>query len=111
MAKNRRRSSYERFLETSVWARLRRQALAAAQGRCQECGARATEVHHVSYARFGGGELPEDLRAMCHTCHRDHHRHTLPHIWLSTQVAMKHAKTQVGVDIRQRLYESYGERP
>ena len=48
---------------------------------------------------------------MCHTCHRDHHRYTLPHIWLSTQVAMKHAKTQVGVDIRQRLYESYGERP
>jgi hypothetical protein len=31
------------------------------------------EVHHRTYARLGF-EQPDDLIALCHDCHQDHHR-------------------------------------
>jgi CRISPR system Cascade subunit CasD len=36
---------------------------------CVFCKAPATTVQHVTYRRAGGGEIPEDLRALCRYCH------------------------------------------
>jgi hypothetical protein len=35
--------------------------------RCFQCGARATEVHHVHGRAAGHG--PDNLRSLCHRCH------------------------------------------
>jgi 5-methylcytosine-specific restriction endonuclease McrA len=88
-------AKYKAFLSSAVWKRLRREALERAGHRCEwiswghERGVPPTSlefmdlarcpatekltVHHVTYARFGGAELPEDLRVLCKHCHDRHH--------------------------------------
>ena len=36
---------------------------------CQVCGAEASDVHHLTYARIYQ-ELPEDLISLCRRCHQ-----------------------------------------
>ncbi|MBM3708760.1 MAG: HNH endonuclease [Actinobacteria bacterium] len=36
---------------------------------CVSCGAVATEVHHIISRRRGGGDNPQNLRALCKRCH------------------------------------------
>lgn len=59
---------YRDYIASPAWQQKRRSILAAANYRCQECGAQATDVHHVTYERLGN-EQPSDLRALCRPCH------------------------------------------
>lgn len=67
-----RTADYDKYLSSSEWRRLRRDALVRARHRCAICG-RANarlEVHHISYDRFGGDERPDDLLVCCPPCHQ-----------------------------------------
>lgn len=82
-------AKYKAFLSSAVWKRMRKEALERAEYQCEATRVRysrftfmemvarceATEkltVHHLSYARFGGDELPEDLQVLCKYCHDRH---------------------------------------
>ncbi|MBZ0252699.1 MAG: HNH endonuclease, partial [Candidatus Methylomirabilis sp.] len=47
----------------------RKARLAADHHLCVFCKAPGTTVQHVTYRRAGGGESPDDLRALCRLCH------------------------------------------
>lgn len=105
--KRKKMARYSAYLRSKVWREKRKAALARANGVCEftvtvdadrwpstvtpdvsfgtytgiyspmRCTAEATHVHHKTYARFGGDELPEDLQALCKAHHdyieqRDH---------------------------------------
>jgi hypothetical protein len=61
---------YRRYTRSAQWRERRADAIARAGGRCDHCGefANAFQVHHVTYQR-AGAEWPEDLRALCVSCH------------------------------------------
>jgi hypothetical protein len=63
---------YNRYLVTDRWRRKRASVLARANNTCEaliRCsGARATQVHHLTYQRVGDEPI-FDLRAVCHECH------------------------------------------
>jgi hypothetical protein len=62
-------AEYEEYLRSSDWAKRRPPILARSNGICEVCEHfRATDVHHVSYARIGA-ELDSDLLAVCTFCH------------------------------------------
>jgi 5-methylcytosine-specific restriction endonuclease McrA len=80
----RRKAEYRAFMQSPEWKAIRKAALARAGHRCEElipnplpggismlrCPAtRRLTVHHRSYARFGGRELPSDLQVLC----KEHH--------------------------------------
>ena len=41
------------------------------KGRCEYCGKRAVDPHHIKYRSQGGSNLPSNLIALCRTCHED----------------------------------------
>ena len=62
------------YLRTAHWQRVRALALESAGQQCELCSSTdALEVHHRTYARLGF-EWSNDVIALCHECHRDHHR-------------------------------------
>ena len=79
----RRKKAYSSFLKSALWKRIRKAAIERAGGQCQfewkadgvvmlpiRCPQREQlTVDHLSYARFGGKELPSDLKVLC----RFHH--------------------------------------
>lgn len=82
--KAKKEARYAAFIRSPEWKAIRRKAIKAASHQCQqwkvEMGiswrCRETshlEVHHQTYARFGGAELLEDLLVLCRWCHRAHH--------------------------------------
>jgi hypothetical protein len=69
-----RRLPYAEYLKTAHWQRVRELALEAAARQCELCSmTEALEAHHPTYERLGF-ERPGDVIALCHDCHRDHHR-------------------------------------
>jgi hypothetical protein len=70
-------AKYELYLRSDCWMKqVRMRALVRANYKCEArmrcCGARAVEVHHVSYKSVGN-EGPFDLLAVCAACHRALH--------------------------------------
>lgn len=65
---------YYRYLESPEWKSLRLKVLKRDKGRCQDCRAKATEVHHLTYERVTKEAL-EDLVSLCCRCHRRRHGH------------------------------------
>lgn len=64
-----RRGLYDGYLGSAQWKALRAKVLKRAQGMCEGCAsAPATEVHHLTYARWGR-EMLFDLVAICEACH------------------------------------------
>jgi 5-methylcytosine-specific restriction endonuclease McrA len=64
---------YERYLASDQWREKRRQVLSRDRGLCQFCSnARATEVHHKTYANVGKEPL-DDLTSVCRECHERYH--------------------------------------
>jgi 5-methylcytosine-specific restriction endonuclease McrA len=62
------------FFRSPEWADLRRQAIDRARGQCEKCDRLVAhesefDIHHVTYARFGGRERLPDLMALCGDCH------------------------------------------
>lgn len=69
-----RRESYQLYLRTTAWREKRIGALKNAFHRCERCGAdESLQVHHKTYDRVGGDELPGDLEVLCERCHYAHH--------------------------------------
>ena len=70
---------YRRVLASGRWARIKRDAIARAGGRCERCGrdfgrrwrARPT-VHHLHYGTLGRESLA-DVEALCQLCHAHEH--------------------------------------
>lgn len=63
------------YLATAEWAALRDAVVARDQGACTGCGARGTQVHHLTYARWRHEDL-DDLTLLCGACHEKEHRET-----------------------------------
>jgi hypothetical protein len=76
--KAKRQQRYKRYLSSAAWkARSRRllrlERATAASAPSTACAARThRRPWRITsrYARFGGAELPEDLRALCRSCDR-----------------------------------------
>lgn len=65
--------SYGAYLNSPEWKERRREALIAADFRCQACEAdEQLEVHHLTYERLGF-EHPRDLMVLCNGCHAFEH--------------------------------------
>lgn len=60
--------SYSVYLRSRRWA-VRRWFVILRDGRCRDCGARGTDVHHQTYERVGNEHL-SDLVLLCGRCHR-----------------------------------------
>lgn len=65
--------TYEAYLQSREWGRLRNEAMSRAEWRCQLCGVHssktALEAHHRDYKRMGrAGEL-KDVTVLCARCH------------------------------------------
>lgn len=62
---------YADYLRSAHWLTIRKRIGDKAGWLCP-CGAPATQVHHVTYARIGY-ERDSDLRALCGACHEEVH--------------------------------------
>jgi len=61
--------SYREYLNRPEFKIVRFKVMKRANWRCEICGKRATEVHHLKYPRWGAFDVPENLIAICHECH------------------------------------------
>ena len=52
------------------WPRIRRKVLRRDKYRCQICGNRGNEVDHIIEIQDGGLSVMENLRTLCHNCHK-----------------------------------------
>lgn len=64
---------YDEYLRSPWWKSRRLRCLKQAGYRCKDCGGRANQVHHLSYAHLGA-ELDRDLVALCKDCHETRHQ-------------------------------------
>ena len=62
-------ATYDEYLRHPVFQAVRAVALARTNGRCEGCGAVATEVHHLDYPPWGTFDVPSNLQPVCHACH------------------------------------------
>ena len=70
-------AEYVAYLAAPDWRERRNQAMERAGGRCEICARPAVDVHHRTY-RNVGAEPPQDLLAVCRSCHSVIHGHTGP---------------------------------
>jgi len=63
-------AAYHWYLASPYWKVRQRAALKRANYRCQHCGLRANQVHHLTYVRIFN-ESPNDLVVLCNRCHAD----------------------------------------
>jgi len=69
-----RRDYYRSYLQSDDWKRKRYVVLKRDNWRCVYCGARATAVHHLKYAKYNIGKEPiEWLVSVCQDCHKSQH--------------------------------------
>ena len=70
-----RKEYYREYLKSDEWQRKRYVVFKRDNWTCQECGAKATEVHHLKYAKYQIGKEPIDwLVSLCSPCHRKKHQ-------------------------------------
>lgn len=95
--KRKKEKRYGEYMRSPAWKKIRLEAIARAGRQCEYAVQVTTPygqhevrcpnwhrltVHHLTYARFGGNEQPEDLQVLCVTHHREiektkhSHRHT-----------------------------------
>ena len=69
-----RRDYYRSYLQSDNWKRKRYVVFKRDNWKCVYCGARATEVHHLKYAKYNIGKEPIDwLVSVCQDCHKSRH--------------------------------------
>jgi hypothetical protein len=61
--------TYEEYLRHPRFLAVRAEAFKRAGGRCERCGAIATEPHHLRYPPWGEFDTVDDLLVVCHDCH------------------------------------------
>ena len=66
------RERYEAYMRSGHWSRKKRLLMAPRKYTCERCGAKAKDVHHKTYERFGN-ERYADLEALCRACHNKEH--------------------------------------
>lgn len=73
-------TDHKAYLASPTWQRVRAPIIARAAGCCERCGKKRKrlQVHHKTYERVGGSELPADLEALCGRCHQKHHGLLVP---------------------------------
>lgn len=72
--RNRRRDYYRNvYLKSDAWKRKRFVVMRRDNWRCVYCGAPATQVHHLRYARNIGNEPIKWLVSVCDPCHNGFH--------------------------------------
>jgi len=65
---------YGPFINSNKWKTIRKRMFKLRGKKCETCGSRSKiHVHHLTYERFGGDELDEDLLIVCSTCHEELH--------------------------------------
>lgn len=86
-------TDHKLYIGSPVWRAKRIPILERAAGHCEKCHrpTKHLQVHHLTYVRSGGAELPEDLLAICRRCHLNEHNLTrggrkrrkgeLPSLW------------------------------
>lgn len=62
------------YLQSGAWQRKRYLVLKRDNWRCVYCGARATQVHHLKYAKNIGREPIDWLVSICDECHKVRHK-------------------------------------
>jgi hypothetical protein len=63
-------ASYAEYLQSDLWARIRRRVLGRYRSKCQACGGPASEVHHKHYSlKVLSGKHIIGLKAICRECH------------------------------------------
>jgi 5-methylcytosine-specific restriction endonuclease McrA len=75
--KREQRRDYYRnvYLKSEAWQRKRYLVLKRDNWRCVYCGNRATQVHHLKYAKYNIGKEPIDwLVSVCKNCHELQHQ-------------------------------------
>ena len=71
---------YDEFIKSGAWAEKKKLFRSTRDWPiCFKCGAWDTpmDVHHLTYKRFGGAELMEDLEYVCRPCHNEIHKDSL----------------------------------
>jgi 5-methylcytosine-specific restriction endonuclease McrA len=64
--------------KTKDWIAVRRIVLARDKHRCRACSqGHGLDVHHVIARSLGGGDVSENLIALCRHCHSSVHGHVL----------------------------------
>lgn len=64
-------SSYTEYLSSELWKDIRGRVLQRDERKCQACGHRATQVHHLSYGDVTiRGDKLDRLTSLCGACHR-----------------------------------------
>ncbi len=72
---NRRSYYLNVYLKSEDWKRKRHLVLKRDNWRCLKCGALATQVHHLKYAKRNIGKEPiEWLISVCKSCHYSFHK-------------------------------------
>jgi hypothetical protein len=62
--------TYLEYLRHPRFLVIRAKAMTRAAGKCERCQRRPpSEVHHLAYPRWGTFDVPENLLAVCHSCH------------------------------------------
>ena len=69
-----RKEYYREYLKSEAWQRKRYVVLKRDNWTCKYCGAKATQVHHLKYAKYQIGKEPiKWLVSVCRPCHKDQH--------------------------------------
>ena len=66
-------AQYRAHLRSDLWQTIRERVLDRADGRCELCGAPATEVHHSRYPKQFKDDTEHNALALCSSCHRRIH--------------------------------------
>ena len=63
-------SEYRAYILSDKWRSFRHEIIVARGKKCERCGkAGRVELHHLHYRNFEN-EKPEDVRLLCHPCHK-----------------------------------------
>lgn len=69
-----RTRKYREYLKSDAWKRKRYVVLRRDNWTCQYCGNKATQVHHLRYAKYKIGKEPiKWLISLCASCHKKQH--------------------------------------
>jgi hypothetical protein len=61
------------YLSSPLWKEIRQRVIRVRGRICQKCGNHGSDVHHLTYERWGGAELDSDLQILCRVCHEAIH--------------------------------------
>jgi hypothetical protein len=65
------RRKYHAALQSDHWKNLKSWKWRLHEGRCENCGDPADDLHHLTYAHLGC-ERPDEVQLLCVWCHHIH---------------------------------------